>query len=163
MKFSYPFPSAFERARYDERYLQLGLTEAKVQEATKLRLEYRYRARVTVIDSGDRRFRGEMVRRYGIAGRELNHLRGSMEPGIADLAVTFPSGRAGWIEVKRPCWLVLNRKTGNLVQRADPGEPTAEQLQFLLWQTRFNAVAGVVWRDTDVDALIGEREEAFAA
>ena len=117
-------------------------------------LRTRWRARVTVIDVGERRMRGRLVRRLGVSPRALLGLGGANERGIVDLAVTFPGGRAGWFECKRPAQLAISPKTRRLVQVHAAGEPTAEQLAFLLEQARFGAVAGVLWSHKDLETLV---------
>lgn len=150
----YPFVHAFDPARYSPAYLRSGLLEEQVQEACVLRLQTRWRARVTVIDVGERRMRGRLVRQFGISGKELVGLGGANERGIVDLAVTFPGGLAGWFECKSPAWFVVSKKTGRLIQKRPAGEPTPEQLAFLLAQARLGAVAGLLWAPEDLDALI---------
>lgn len=154
----YPFPSAFEPARYSPGYLRSGILEDQVQEACIARLVARWRARVTVIDVGDKRFRGRLIRR-GVDPRALMGSGGD-ERGIVDLAVTFPGGLAGWMEVKRPALYVVSKRTGRLIQRRPAGAPTPEQLAFLLAQARLGAVAGVLWAPEDLDSLIPAAEAA---
>lgn len=153
----YPFLCEWDPSRYPARYLRLGLAERDVVEACVVMLQARYRAVVTVIDSGDARGRGRAARIIAAAGGDPRLLRGSagqMEAGIADLAVTFPGGRAGWWELKRPAWLAPSGSTGRLVQRRPPGRPTPEQLAFLERQRRVGAVVGVAWADLDIRTAI---------
>lgn len=150
----YPFVHAFDPARYSPAYLRRGPLEAEVQGVCILRLQTRWRARVTVIDVGERRMRGRLVRQFGLSPKALVGLGGANERGIVDLAVTFPGGLAGWFECKSPAWYVTSRKTGRLIQRRAAGEPTDEQLAFLLAQARLGAVAGLLWAAEDLDALI---------
>lgn len=155
---AYPFPHTFEPSRYAPAYLRSGILETQVQERCIARLVTRWRARVTVIDAGDKRFRGRLIRR-GVDPRALVGSGGD-ERGIVDLAVTFPGGLAGWFEVKRPARYVVSPRTGRLIQRSEAGAPTPEQLTFLAAQARLGAVAGVLWSELDLDALIPAAEAA---
>ncbi len=150
---TYSFPHVFEPARYPPAYLRAGWTEAQVQAVCVDLLRRRWRAEVTEIDVGDRRMRGRLVR-LGLSPMALKGLGGSNERGIVDLAVTFPGGRAGWFEVKRPARYVPSRKTGKLILDATAGAPTDEQLAFLARQHRAGAVVGVLWAQTDIDAIV---------
>jgi hypothetical protein len=156
----YPFPSTFAPARYSPSYLRSGVLEDQVQEACILRLQTRWKARVTVIDVGERRMRGRLARRFGHSSAMLRGIGGANERGIVDLAVTFPGGLAGWLEVKKPALYRTSPKTGRLIQRRPAGAPTPEQLAFLLAQHRLGAVAGVVWAPEDLDSLIPAAEVA---
>lgn len=160
----YPFPSRFERARYPTSYLRSGILEDQVQQAVIAALTTRWRAKVTVIDSGDRRLRGRAARLLTARGVNPNMLMkgmgGTMERGVVDLAVTFPGGLAGWFETKRPAYCVVSPRTGKLIIERPAGEPTDEQLAFLLEQHRLGAVAGLLWSPHDLEALIPCAEAA---
>jgi hypothetical protein len=159
----YPFPVEFVRERYPADYLRQGLLEERVQAACVAYLRARWRAEVVVVDVGDARLRGRAARLLSAAGgnpRLLAGRGGEMNRGIVDLAVTFPGGRAGWFEVKKPAWLQASPKTGRLVQRRPAGEPTPEQLAFLVRQGRAGAVVGVLWHPRDLDALVPAPTEA---
>jgi hypothetical protein len=160
------FPCRFDPARYDPTYLQLGLLEAAVQAATVQRLWARWKAKVTVIDSGDGRLRGRAAQLLAWAGGDPAALKGhrtTMERGVGDLAVTFPhlGGRAGWFELKRPA-RYSRSKTGRMVIAARAGEPTDEQVAFLLAQQRAGAIVGVLWRDLDLEELVRAAERSAA-
>ncbi len=154
----YPFLHEFDRARYSPGYLRSGVLEAQVQDAVVAALSQRWRARVTVIDSGDRRLRGRMARMLSTRGVNPNlavkGIGGTMERGILDLAVTFPGGRAGWFECKKPARYVVSPKTGRLIQRSEAGTPTPEQLAFLLAQYGLGAIVGVLWSPSDIETAI---------
>jgi hypothetical protein len=149
----YPFLHAWDRARYSPGYLRSGVLEAQVQESVIAALTLRWKAKVTVIDSGDRRMRGRMVR-LGLPTMALKGIGGSMERGISDLAVTFPGGRAGWFECKRPEHCIAAKGSGKLTQRKPAGAPSDEQLAFLLAQTSLGAVVGVLWSPDDLNLCI---------
>ena len=153
----------FDVSRYPEAYLRHGISEALVQVACVAYLKARWRAEVTVIDVGDAHLRGRAARLIAAAGgnpRQMFGQPGQMAPGIVDLAVTFPGGRAGWFEVKRPAHLISSPKTGRLIQKAAAGAPTPEQLAFLKRQERAGAVVGVLWWAKDLDAILGAVEAA---
>jgi hypothetical protein len=154
---AYPFLHQWDAARYPAAYLRRALVERDVVDACVLMLRRVYRAEVTIIDAGYARGRGRAARIIASVGGDPRLLRGSasqMEAGIADLAVTFPGGRAGWWEMKRPAWLAPSKATGRLVQRRAPGQPTQEQLLFLERQRRAGAIVGVAWGETDIRAAI---------
>lgn len=157
---AYPFPHTFEPSRYAPAYLRSGILEAQVQERCVARLITRWHARVTVIDVGGRKLRGQLVRRFGLTPMALKAVGDPAARGIVDLAVTFPGGLAGWFEVKKPARYVVSKRTGRLIQRSEAGSPTPEQLAFLLAQHRLGAVAGVLWSELDLDALIPAAEAA---
>jgi hypothetical protein len=155
----YSFVHQWDRARYDATYLRLGLSEAQVQANAIAYLRARWRAEVTELDVGDARFRGRakgIIRAVGGDPRLLNARGGKNRRGIVDLAVTFPhlGGRAAWFEVKRPEHLTPSRATGRLIQAAEPGAATPEQLDFLDRQQKHGAIVGVIWQDRDLDALV---------
>lgn len=158
-----PFLHEWDADRYPVPYLRRGLLEKDVVEACVALLQSRWRAQVTVIDSGDARGRGRAARVIAGLGGNPGLIRGSasqMEPGISDLAVTFQGGRAGWFEIKRPAWLEVSPSTGRLRQRREPGRPTEEQLLFLERQRRAGAIVGVGWSPIDLQVAI---EAAVAA
>ena len=153
----FPFIHQWDPARYAPAYLRRGLDERDVVELCVGLLQRSYRAEVTVIDSGDARGRGRAARIIAAVGGDPRLLRGSagqMEAGIADLAVTFPGGRAGWWELKRPAWLGPSRATGRWVQRRPAGQPTEAQLLFLERQRRAGAIVGVAWGFQDIQAAV---------
>lgn len=156
---AYDFPHKFDASRYATAYLRTGISEAQVQLASVARLVARWRAVVTEIDVGDRRFRGRMAAVVAAAGgdpRKVEGRGGQNLAGIVDLAVTFPhlGGRSGWFEVKRPVHLTPSPRTGRLIQAAKPGAPTDEQLKFLERQQRAGAIVGVIWAAPDLDQLV---------
>lgn len=153
----------FDPSRYPDAYLRFGILEAAVQATCVAYLKAKWRAEVTVIDVGDAHLRGRAAGLLAAAGgnpRLLKGRPGQMARGIVDLAVTFPGGRAGWFEVKRPAHLVPSPKTGMLIQKAAAGAPTPEQLAFLKRQERAGAVVGVLWWAKDLDAILGAVEAA---
>lgn len=155
--------TAFDVSRYPETYLRTGILEAAVQATCVAYLKARWRAEVTVIDVGDAHLRGRAAGLLAAAGgnpRLLKGRPGQMARGIVDLAVTFPGGRAGWFEVKRPAHMFPSLKTGRLVQKAAAGAPTDEQLAFLARQERAGAVVGVLWWAKDLDPILGALEVA---
>jgi hypothetical protein len=149
----YPFLWQWDRSRYSEAYLRSGPSEEEVQEAAVQALRARWRAVVSEIDVGDKRLRGRLGR-LGLDRRTISMAGGGNKGGIVDLAVTFPGGRAGWIEMKRPEFCVVSKATGLLVQSRKPGEPSDEQLEFLLAQASVGAVVGVAWSVQDLFAII---------
>jgi hypothetical protein len=149
----YPFLHAWDRSRYSPAYLCSGPSEEEVQAAVVEALRLRWRAVVTEIDVGDKRLRGRLGR-LGLDRRIVSMAGGGNKKGVVDLAVTFPGGRAGWFEIKKPELCVLSKATGLLVQARRPGEPSDEQLDFLLAQASAGAVVGVLWAVDDLFACI---------
>jgi hypothetical protein len=149
----YPFLWQWDRARYSEAYLRSGPSEEEVQAAVVEALRLRWRAVVTEIDVGDKRLRGRLGR-LGLDRRIVSMAGGGNRKGVVDLAVTFPGGRAGWFELKKPEFCVISKSTGLLVQQRKPGEPSDEQLQFLLAQASAGAVVGVLWAVQDLFACV---------
>lgn len=159
----FPFLHEWDASRYPVGYLRRGLLEKDVVEACVATLQRRWRAQVTIIDSGDARGRGRAARVIAGLGGNPGLIRGSasqMEPGIADLAVTFQGGRAGWFELKKPAWLAPSKATCRLVQRRPAGQPTQEQLLFLERQRRAGAIVSVAWSELDIQVAV---EVAVAA
>lgn len=155
---SYPFVHAFESARYPPGYLRLGVSEAQVQTAVIAALQVR-RALVFPVDAGARMLRGRAVgalRRAGARHPEalLAGRTGAGVRGLADLIGILPGGRALFVEVKAPAWMVGSPATGRLVQKRAAGAPTDEQLAFLAHVHRQGGVAGVVWSARDLDAIL---------
>lgn len=149
----YPFLHRWDRARYSPGYLRSGPSEQEVQDAIVQALRLRWRAVVTEIDVGDKRLRGRLGR-LGLDRRIVSMAAGGNRKGVVDLAVTFPGGRAGWFEVKKPELCGVSKSSGLLVQKREPGTPTDEQLQFLLAQASACAVVGVLWGVEDLFSCI---------
>lgn len=149
----YPFLWRYERARYSPAYLRSGPSEEEVQAAIVEALRFRWRAVVTELDVGDKRLRGRLGR-LGLDRRIVSMAGGGNRKGIVDLAVTFPGGRAGWFEVKKPEFCVVSKSSGLLVQRRPAGEASDEQLTFLLAQAEAGAVVGTLWAVEDLFACI---------
>ncbi len=141
--------AAFDRSRYPEAYLRLGFLEARVQLLVLARLR-QLGCRAFVVDSGAARLRGRAAR----AGLFLGGTATGMEPGISDVHATAPGGRAVYVEVKAPAWLVPSKATGRLVQRRAAGEPTEEQIAFIERHLRAGAAAGFAWAASDVDGIL---------
>jgi hypothetical protein len=156
---SYPFPWKFEGYRYSDLYLMRQVTEAQVQ-SDILALMTAYDVDVVPIDAGGRRQRGRMMAAAKSAGIELagiqNVKTGAAIPsGFSDLEATLaPAGRSLYIEVKAPAWLDANKK---IIRRA--GQPSQEQLEFLLEKHRRGAVVLVAWSSKDVEEYLGKHLE----
>jgi hypothetical protein len=149
----YPFLHEWDRSRYSPGYLRSGPSEEDVQAAIVHALRLRWRAVVTEIDVGDKRLRGRLGR-LGLDRRVISAAGGGNKRGVVDLAVTFPGGRAGWFEVKKPEFCVVSKSTGQLIRERAPGELSDEQLEFLLAQSRVGAVVGGLWAVEDLFACI---------
>jgi hypothetical protein len=111
------------------------------------------------VDAGAKKLRGRAVgalRRAGVARPEaaLAGATGAGIAGLADVVGTLKGGRSVYVEVKAPAWLGPSRRTGRMVQKRAAGEPTPEQLAFLLDAVRKGAVAGVAWSMRDVVELL---------
>lgn len=153
----FPFLHEWDASRYSDAYLRRGLLEKDVVELCVVMLQRRWRAQVTIIDSGDARGRGRAARVIAGLGGNPGMIRGSasqMEKGIADLAVTFQGDRAGWFELKRPAWAVGSPALGRPRQRRAAGQPTLEQLLFLERQRRAGAIVGVAWSELDIQVAV---------
>lgn len=146
---------AFDRTRYPEAYLRRGYSEANVQLVVLARLR-QLRCWPHVVDAGADKLRRQAagaLRRQGVKGAAIVGRTG-MEPGIVDIVGTAPGGRALFVEVKRPVWLMPSATTGVLIQARAAGEPTDAQIAFLLEAERRGAVAGVAWAASDVDEIL---------
>lgn len=142
--------TAFDASRYPAQYLRAGHLEAVVQRLVIARLR-QLGCRAFVVDSGAARLRGRAAR----AGVFLGGAATGMNRGIPDVHATAPGGRAVYVEVKAPAWLVPSKATGRLIQKRAAGEPSPEQVQFIVEHLRAGAAAGFAWGPDDVDAILG--------
>jgi hypothetical protein len=112
------------------------------------------------IDAGGHRQRGRMMGAAKKAGIDLARISNaktwySIPAGFADLEATLaPVGRSLYIEVKAPAWIDEKKK---IIRRA--GEPSQEQLDFLLEKLRRGACVLVAWSAKDVEDYIGSQIE----
>jgi hypothetical protein len=152
---AYPFPHRFNPARYSDLYLMGQITESAVQ-ANILELLKVFDVDGVPIDAGGRRQRGRMTGAAKKAGIDLAAIQNnktwySIPAGFADLEATIaPNGRSLYIEVKAPAWLDGQKKT---IRRA--GEPSPNQLEFLLSKHRRGALVMVAWSTDDVSEYLG--------
>lgn len=146
----------FDRSKYPEAWLRLGLLEAAVQRHVLTRLAAR-RCWTYVVDSGAARLHGrvaQLARQHRIPPGALGAMATGMNRGIVDVhGITF-EGRPVHIEVKAPAWLVLSPKTRKLVQKRAAGEATPEQVAFVLAARRAGSAAGFAWGPVDVDRIL---------
>ena len=151
---AYPFPWKFEGYKYSDLYLMSQITEAQVQ-ADIVTLLAAYDVDIVPIDAGGRRQRGRMMGAAKAAGIELagiqNVKTGAAIPaGFSDLEGTLaPNGRSLYIEVKAPAWIDDRKK---IIRRA--GQPSAEQLDFLLAKHQRGACVLVAWSSKDVQDYV---------
>lgn len=157
MKDSWPFPWKFNQKNYSANYLACQVTEAQAQKDI-ISLLQMYKVDVVPIDAGGRRQRGRMMaaaKSSGICIAGSMHLGAEIPRGFADLEATLaPHGQSLYIEVKSPAWLGDKNK---IIRRA--GQPSEEQLEFLLSKSLRGAAVLVAWSSWDVEAqLITELE-----
>jgi hypothetical protein len=135
------------------------VTEAQVQQDI-LTLMRAFDVDAVPIDAGGRRQRGRMMGAAKKAGIDLAKISNaktwySIPAGFADLEATLaPVGRSLYIEVKAPAWIDEKKK---IIRRA--GEPSQEQLDFLLEKLRRGACVLVAWSSKDVEEYIGSHLE----
>ena len=135
------------------------VTEAQVQQDI-LALMRAFDVDAIPIDAGGRRQRGRMMGAAKKAGIDLANISNaktwySIPAGFADLEATLaPVGRSLYIEVKAPAWIDEKKK---IIRRA--GEPSQEQLDFLLEKLRRGACVLVAWSPKDVEDYIGSHLE----
>ena len=148
----------FDASRYPEVWLRAGLDEGRVQ-ALLLQHLRGHGCWVWPVDVGAAALQGRAagaLRRAGVRRPEAL-LRGRAPGGVAglpDIHGIAPGGRPLYVEVKRPQHLVPSAKTGRLIQRHPAGEPTREQLAFLLEARRRGALAGVAWGPQDLAEIL---------
>lgn len=153
----YPFPWRFDGTRYSDLYLMQQVTEDQVQNDI-LALLALYDVDAIPIDAGGRRNRGRMMGAAKKAGINLGAISNSktwfsIPAGFSDLEATLaPVGRSLYIEVKAPAWIDENKK---VIRRA--GQPTIEQLDFLLAKHNRGACVLVAWSQQDVENFIAEQ------
>jgi len=155
-----PFLCAFDPTRYKRAYLFGQVPEGHVQRDIIAALAL-LRIRADWVDSGGAAIRGKvwgaMMRARvaeGLAQAILRNLGGvsAADPGRSDLSGTLaPNGRSWYIEVKAPAW--LNPKTEGIIRNA--GEPTLEQLDFLIEKHAMGAIVGVAWSVDDALEILG--------
>ena len=143
------FPVAFDAGRYPPAYLRQGYLEAAVQKLVIGRLR-QLGCRAFVVDSGAARLRGRAAR----AGVFLGGQATGMDRGIPDVHATGPSGRAVYVEVKAPAWLVISPKTGRFIQKRAAGTPSPQQVKFISDHRQAGALAGFAWGPQDVDRIL---------
>lgn len=154
----YPFPWKFEGYRYSDLYLMSQLTEAQVQKNI-LELMAAFDVDAVPIDAGGRRQRGRMMAAAKAADATASFKRlklgAEIPPGFSDLEATLaPEGRSLYIEVKAPAWIDEKKK---IIRRA--GQPTLDQLQFLLSKHQRGALVLVAWSANDVENYLGPKLE----
>jgi hypothetical protein len=151
---SYPFPWKFEGYRYADLYLMQQVTEAQVQDQI-LELLTLYDVDAIPIDAGGRRQRGRMMGAAKKAGVDIGAISNvktwySIPAGFSDLEATLaPEGRSLYIEVKAPAWINAEKK---IIRRA--GQPSVEQLDFLLSKHQRGACVLVAWSSKDVEDYV---------
>src|SRR6266404_7921605 len=151
---SYPFPWKFEGYRYGDLYLMQQVTEEQVQKQI-LELLALYEVDAIPIDAGGRRQRGRMMGAAKKAGVDLAAISTvktwySIPAGFSDLEATLaPEGRSLYIEVKAPAWINADKK---VIRRA--GQPSTEQLDFLLSKHQRGACVLVAWSSKDVEDYV---------
>jgi CBS-domain-containing membrane protein len=153
-----PYRFAFERARYSDAYLLGCVSEAAVQKAA-LELLTIHRIPALAVDAGGARLRGAVgraLRRGGISNARqfLGRTQGACSAGLSDILGTLPGGRALYVEVKAPEWLTTSPKTGRLIQKAEPGKPTDDQLAFLDTMAEAGALVGIIWSTDDLNEIL---------
>lgn len=147
----YPFPWKFEGSKYSDHYLIRQVTEAQVQ-ADILALLHAHDVDAVAIDAGGRRQRGRMMGAAKKAGIDLARISNrktwySIPAGFSDIEATLaPEGRSLYIEVKAPAWIDEQKK---IIRRA--GQPSPEQLEFLVAKHRRGAIVLVAWSSIDVE------------
>jgi len=158
---NYPFPWQFDICRYQASYLMQQVSEDQVQRSI-LDLLAIYKVDAIPIDAGGRRQRGRMMGAAKKAGIDLAAVSNSktwysIPSGFSDLEGTLaPDGRSLYIEVKAPAWLSSN---GHIARRA--GEPSADQLEFLLSKHKRGALVLVAWSSLDVEQYLGKARLDF--
>ncbi|HWQ10994.1 MAG TPA: hypothetical protein VN436_17865 [Holophaga sp.] len=163
----YPFPHAFDRSRYSDHYLLSHLSEAAVQ-AQIVDALGKMGLLAWVVDVGGKKVRGRACAALRHAGVDKPaQLLRAKHPGASDAPQGFPDvpglipperSATGhlipfFLEVKRPMWLKLS-KTGRLTVDQAAGEPTEEQLGFLLSVHHAGACCGVVWSVSDAVEIL---------
>jgi hypothetical protein len=152
---AYPFPWRFEGFRYSDLYLMQQVTEAQVQKNI-LALLSAFNVDAVPIDAGGRRQRGRMMgaaKKSGIDLAGISNVKTwySIPAGFSDLEATLaPDGLSLYIEVKAPAWIDANKK---IIRRA--GQPSIEQLDFLLSKHHRGAHVLVAWSSKDVEDSLG--------
>ena len=145
---SYPFPHEFDAGKYPAFYLLSHVPENKVQ-ASILELLHAYNVDAIAIDAGLKTARRAIIAKsllHGVDRRAFDGGLGEIAPGHPDIAATLaPSGRGLYIEVKAPAWI---DGSGKVVRRA--GQPSTDQLDFLLSKWERGAIAMIAYSSDDV-------------
>jgi hypothetical protein len=151
---AYPFPWKFEGYKYSDLYLMRQVSEAQVQ-ADIVAFLAAFAVDAVPIDAGGRRQRGRMMGAAKKAGIDLAGISTvktwySIPAGFSDLEATLaPAGRSLYIEVKAPAWIDAKKK---IIRRA--GQPSIEQLDFLLAKHQRGACVLVAWSSKDVEDYV---------
>jgi hypothetical protein len=150
----------FDSSRYPRAYLYGRVSEKQVQSDIIQMLALRFRLTAYSIDSGGQGMRGAVYRsiiRSGVSVSLARAIVGNLDGippapvGHPDLVTSLaPSGRAIYIEVKRPAGILPD---GKIIQQA--GSPSPEQLSFLDKKYREGCIVGVAWSANDVVEIIG--------
>lgn len=154
-RFDLPFLHAWDPSRYAEGYLRSGILEEEVQLQVLAQLR-QLGCIAFPIDVGSKNLRGKAYGALAAAGRQDLYFRlagntGAGMKGISDVIGVSPTGRAIFIEVKKPALYVPEGKEGRLIVKdgGEAGTPTDDQLLFLANVHRSGAIAGVVWSSLD--------------
>lgn len=156
---TYSFPHTWDAERYPSDFLRLG----SPHEAIVARCLSWLTARghfVTEVDVGAKRLRGRaamVLRAAGVRspGKLLTGHTGAGMAGVVDIVGVAKNGRAIFVEVKSPQWLVPSKVTGRLVQKRPPDEATPEQLAFLHSVHVRGGYACVAWWERDLEQVFG--------
>lgn len=152
--FPRPLVLEWDAARYQPNYLRLPGTEAQLQQSIIDILTARG-VTIWAADAGAKQLRGRAIAQLKKAGvaKPDRLLRGKtgVKAGMSDLpGVLNPSGRAIYIEVKKPAFLGVR---GQVLSAA--GVPTDDERAFLLAVHAAGAAAGVAWSVRDALWIVG--------
>lgn len=155
MKIATPFATRFDASLYPRGWLLVPRDEESIVKPAVIERLTHHGALAFPVDSGSRALRGRIwgtLSREGsshLLGRILGPGAGSSVTGAADVFAVLRGGRACLIECKRPAHL---SPAGKVLTRA--GEPSEDQIRFLLLALSRGATVGVAWGPSDVDRIL---------
>jgi len=155
----YPFPHEFDAGKYSAYYLLSDVPESDVQAAI-LGLLRSFKVDAIAVDAGAKGLRRTLLARMRRAGFPMQAIAALLSGGLgseipaghSDIAGTLaPSGRSLYIEVKKPATIDGG---GNVIERQ--GQPTQEQLDFLLSKYKRGAIVMIAYSIDDVSEFLAD-------
>lgn len=156
----HPYRHKFDPLRYSRFYRLSCVSESQVQSDVVGALQI-MGIPAAVVDAGAAKLRGRAIGALNRAGASRAVIQavnkgktGAGVAGLTDVVGCLPGGRALFLEIKAPQWLMVSPKTKKLVQKRPAGEPKPAQLSFMDTMAEAGALVGVVWALCDLTEIL---------